>query len=328
MAKWIRRLAIPIILGWIALIVVLNVTVPQLEVVGQMRSVSMTPDEAPSVIAMKRVGEVFEEFDSDSSAMIVLEGDQPLGEDAHRFYDDMVDKLEADTKHVEHVQDFWGDPLTGAGAQSDDGKATYVQVYLAGNMGEALANESVNAVQNLVDGLPPPPGVKVFVTGGSALAADQQIAGDRSVKIIEIVTFGVIILMLLLVYRSIVTVLLVLVMVVLELSATRGVVAFLGYHDIIGLSTFATNLLVTLAIAAATDYAIFLIGRYQEARTIGEDRESAYYTMFHGTAHVVLGSGMTIAGATFCLSLHPAAVLPVAGRPARGRHGRRGASPR
>ena len=78
--------------------------------------------------------------------------------------------------------------------------------------------------------------------------------------------------------------------------------AFLGYHEIIGLSTFATNLLVTLAIAAATDYAIFLIGRYQEARGAGEDRESAYYTMFRGTAHVVLGSGLTIAGATFCLS--------------------------
>jgi RND superfamily putative drug exporter len=90
--------------------------------------------------------------------------------------------------------------------------------------------------------------------------------------------------------------------VVLTLSATRGVVAFLGYHELIGLSTFATNLLVTLAIAASTDYAIFLIGRYQEARTLGEDRESAFYTMFHGTAHVVLGSGMTIAGATFCLS--------------------------
>ena len=63
LAKWIRRLAIPIILGWIALIAVLNVTVPQLEVVGQMRSVSMSPKEAPSVIAMKRVGKVFEEFE-------------------------------------------------------------------------------------------------------------------------------------------------------------------------------------------------------------------------------------------------------------------------
>ena len=301
-AKWIRRLAVPIIVGWIALVGVLNFAVPQLEVVGEMRSVSMSPKEAPSVAAMTRVGKVFQEFDSDSSAMIVLEGDQPLGEDAHRFYDNMIRKLEADTKHVEHIQDFWGDPLTRAGAQSQDGKAAYVQVYLAGNMGETLSNESVTAVQKLVAGLSPPAGVKVFVTGGSALQADQQIAGNSSVRIIEFATIIVIITMLLFFYRSIVTVLLVLTMLVLGLTATRGVVAFLGYHELIGLSTFATQLLVTLAIAATTDYAIFLIGRYQEARTVGEDRESAFHTMFRGTAHVVLASGMTIAGATFCLS--------------------------
>ncbi|BBX91892.1 membrane protein [Mycolicibacterium boenickei] len=291
------------IVGWIALLAYLSATVPPLEVVGQMRSVSMSPSDAPSVIAMKRVGTVFDEFHSDSSAMIVLEaqGDGKLDDAAHRFYNDMVDKLEADKKHVEHVQDFWGDPLTEAGAQSNDGKATYVQVYLAGNMGEALANESVEAVQKLIAGLSPPPGLKVYVTGPTALAADQQISGDRSVKIIEGVTFAVIITMLLLVYRSIITVILVLLMVVIELSAARAVVAFLGYHELIGLSTFATQLLVTLAIAASTDYAIFLIGRYQEARSVGEDREQAYYTMFHGTAHVVLGSGMTIAGATLCL---------------------------
>jgi RND superfamily putative drug exporter len=214
----------------------------------------------------------------------------------------MIAKLRADSRHVQHIQDFWGDPLTRAGAQSEDGLAAYVQVYLAGNMGETLGNESVAAVKDIVGGLSPPPGVKVFVTGGPALQADQQEAGDASVRIIELVTVGVIILMLLFFYRSIVTVLLVLTMLVLGLLVTRGVVAFLGYHDLIGLSTFATQLLVTLAIAATTDYAIFLIGRYQEARTVGEDRESAYYTMFRGTAHVVLGSGMTIAGATFCLS--------------------------
>jgi RND superfamily putative drug exporter len=116
------------------------------------------------------------------------------------------------------------------------------------------------------------------------------------------VTIGVIFLMLLLVYRSIVTVILVLAMVFMELAAARGIVAFLGYHDLIGLSTFAVNLLTTLAIAAGTDYAIFLVGRYHEARQAGEHRETAFYTMYHGTAHVILGSGLTIAGATYCLS--------------------------
>ncbi|UXA15882.1 RND family transporter [Mycobacterium sp. SMC-4] len=301
-ARAIRTFAVPIILGWIVLIAVLNISVPQLEAVGEMRAVSMSPKDAPSMISMHRVGELFEEGDSDSSVMIVFEGDEPLGEAAHAWYDELVERLEADTTHVQSVQDFWSDPLTASGSQSNDGKAAYVQVKLAGNQGEALANQSVEAVQDIVAGLEPPPGVRAYVTGPAALAADQHIAGDRSVRTIEMVTFAVIFVMLMLVYRSIVTVLITLVMVVLSLTTARGVVAFLGYHEIIGLSTFATNLLVTLAIAAATDYAIFLTGRYQEARTNGEDKETAYYTMFHGTAHVVLGSGLTIAGATFCLS--------------------------
>ncbi|HUH68037.1 MAG TPA: MMPL family transporter [Mycobacterium sp.] len=299
--RMIHRLAIPIILAWVAITVILNVVVPQLDVVGQMRTVSMSPKDAPSMIAMKRVGQDFHEFKSDSSAMIVLEGEQPLGDAAHHFYNQLVKKLRADTKHVENVQDFWSDPLTAAGSQSPDGKAAYVQVYLAGNQGESLANESVESVQKIIKDTPPPPGVKVYATGAAPLLADQHIAGDRSLKLITALTFVVIIIMLLGVYRSIVTVLLVLAMVFLELAAARGVVAFLGYYNIIGLSTFATNLLVMLAIAASTDYAIFLLGRYQEARTVGEDRESAFYTMYRGTGHVILGSGLTIAGATFCL---------------------------
>ena len=299
--RWIRRLAVPIILAWVAVTVALNVIVPQLDEVGRLRAVSMSPKDAPSMIAMTRIGTVFEEFKSDSSAMVVLEADHSLGDDAHRYYDELVAKMRADTEHVEHIQDFWSDPLTAAGSQSPDGRAAYVQVYLAGNMGETLANESVDAVRKIIDETPAPDGVRAYVTGPGPLNADQHIAGDRSLQLITALTFVVIITMLLFFYRSIATVLLVLAMVVFELAAARGVVAFLGFHKIIGLSTFAVNLLVTLAIAASTDYAIFLLGRYQEARAIGEDKKSAFYTMYRGTAHVILGSGLTIAGATFCL---------------------------
>ena len=48
-AKWVRTLALPIIIGWVVVIGFLNVSVPQLEEVGQMRSVSMSPSNAPSV---------------------------------------------------------------------------------------------------------------------------------------------------------------------------------------------------------------------------------------------------------------------------------------
>ena len=248
-AKWVRTLALPIIIGWVVIIGFLNVSVPQLEEVGQMRSVSMSPSNAPSVIATKRVGTVFEEFTSDSSIMIVLEADHKLDEADRDFYKAMIAKLETDPIHVQHIQDFWGDPLTASGAQSADGQSTYVQVYTAGNQGEALANESIEAVQDIVYGMQAPPGLKVYVTGPAALQADQQIAGDRSMRMIEALTFTVIIVMLLLIYRSFITMLVTIVMVMFSLLAARGVVAFLGYHEIIGLSTFATSLLVTLAIA-------------------------------------------------------------------------------
>ncbi|OBJ06163.1 hypothetical protein A5624_01575 [Mycobacterium sp. 1482292.6] len=299
--RTIRVLAVPIILAWVAVVVVLNTVVPQLEVVGKTRAVSMSPNDAPSMIATKRVGKVFHEYDTSSSVMIVLEGDKPLGADAHQFYDRVVRELRADPKHIQHVQDFWGDSFTAAAAQSVDGKAAYVQVYIAGDQGEALANESVEAVRHVIASVPAPAGVKAYVTGPAAMSADQNETGDKSMQVITLLTFAVIITMLLLVYRSVVTVGIVLVMVLLELAGARGLVAFLGYFKVFGLTTFATNLVVTLAIAAATDYAIFLIGRYQEARRLGEDREAAYYSMFHGTAHVVLASGMTIAGAAFCL---------------------------
>ena len=93
-----------------------------------------------------------------------------------------------------------------------------------------------------------------------------------------------------------------LVMVLFELAASRGIVAVLGYYRIIELSTFAVNLLVLMAIAAGTDYAIFILGRFHEARYAGQDRLTAFTTMYHGTAHIILGSGLTIAGAVMCLT--------------------------
>jgi RND superfamily putative drug exporter len=301
-ARTVHKFALLIVLGWIAMVVCLSMFVPDLEKVGKEHTVPMSPKEAASMQATQRVGKVFNEFESDSAVMVVLEGSQPLGDDAHHYYDALIKKLEADTKHVEHVQDFWGDPLTAAGSQSTDGKAAYVQVYLRGNQGETKANESVRSVRKLVDDMSPPPGLKVYVTGAAALTADQSAAGEKGVILVTLLTFVVIIVMLLWVYRSIVTVFITLLMVVLELFAARQVVAFLADNDIIGLSTFAVNLLVLMVIAASTDYAIFVLGRYQEARSLGEDREEAFFTMFHGTAHVVLGSGLTIAGAMYCLS--------------------------
>lgn len=299
----IRIFAVPIILGWVLVTVVVNVAVPKLEVVGEAHSAPMAPMDAPSMQSMSRLGHNFREFDSNSTIMVVLEGDQPLGDAAHHYYDDIVRQLRADPKHVEHIQDFWSERLTAAGVQSADAKGAYVMLNLAGNQGTTQANNSVEAVRDVVKRTPAPPGVKAYVTGPAALSDDMHVIGNASLAKITLFTLGAIAIMLLLVYRSIVTTLIQLFMTFIALACSRGVVAVLAYNDVFGLTTFAANILTMLAIAAGTDYGIFLIGRYQEARRAGEDREQAYYTTFKGVAPVILGSGLTIAGAVYCLSL-------------------------
>jgi RND superfamily putative drug exporter len=63
-----------IVLGCIGLVVVLSAFVPPLDEVGKAHTVSMSPNQAGSMQAMKRVGKVFDEFDTDSAIMIVLVG--------------------------------------------------------------------------------------------------------------------------------------------------------------------------------------------------------------------------------------------------------------
>ena len=309
-ARTVRRLSVPIILAWLGIMAFLTMGVPPLEQVAQEHSMSLYPTDAPYFKAFNRMNADFKQSDSagkqsdvDSTpAMIVLEGQQALGDDAHKFYDRLIEQFTADRVHVRHVQNFWGDELTRAAAQSSDGKAAYVQVELAGKQGQTLGNESVEALRRVVDRTPAPPGVKAYVTGPAAIAADMGHSGDKTLTTVTVVSLLVILATLLFVYRSIVTAIISLVLVGIELQLARGAVAFLGHHDVIGFNTFASNLLVSLVIAAGTDYAIFFIGRYQEARQAGEDKETAYYTTFGGVAKVVVASGLTIAGALFCLS--------------------------
>ncbi len=299
--RTIRRFAPLIILAWLGLLFVLSATIPPLQEVAKGHSVSLDPVDAPSYKALQRIGERFTQPKNTSVAMVVLESDQPLGDEARAYYKNLVQKFKDDPKHVRHIQDFWGDDLTKGAAQSADGKAVYVQLYLAGNSGESLAAESLAAVHNIVDQTARPPGLKTYVTGPAAVASDISNTGNSSQPMIMAVTAAVLLIVLLIIYRSITTVILLLLVVGIQFQVAEAVIAFLGHHGLIGLTTVAINLVTSLVIAAGTDYGIFFIGRYQEARQAGEDRESAFYTSYSGVAKVVLASGSTIAGAIFCL---------------------------
>ncbi|GAB5905401.1 RND family transporter [Mycobacteroides chelonae] len=301
--RMVRVLAVPIIVFWAFLAVTTNTFVPQVEKVAEELAGPMIPHYAPSQRAMLQIGEKFQESTSTSLTMVVLESqDRMLGDEDHRYYDDLMQRFKDDTEHVQYVMDLWGKSITSAGAQSIDGKSTYVLLRLAGDIGQMQANESVRAVREIVEKQTPPTGLTVYVSGPAPLAGDTLDIANSSLNNITIITIILIIVMLLLVYRSFSTLLLPLAGVLIEMLVTKGVIATLGHLGYIELSSFAVNIVVSLTLGAGTDYGIFLLGRYHEARYAGQSREDAYYTAYRGVAPVVIGSGLTIAGACYCLS--------------------------
>lgn len=300
--RMVRIFAIPIIAFWALLAVSTNTFMPQVERVAEELAGPVVPHYAPSQRALLSIGAKFHESDSTSLAMIVLEGNRPLGDVDHQYYDDLMRRFKQDRKHVQYAMDLWGKPITAAGAQSLDGKCAYVLLRLAGDIGQMQANESVAAVRDIVAKDTPPPGLKVYVSGAAPLASDTVATANSSLNNITIVTIFLIIAMLLLVYRSIITMFVPLAGVLFEMLVAKGVIATLGHLGYIELSSFAVNIVVALTLGAGTDYGIFLMGRYHEARHDGEGREQAFYTAYKSVTPVILGSGLTIAGACYCLT--------------------------
>src|SRR5246127_2102463 len=300
--RMVRVLAIPIILFWGLLAIATNTFMPQVENVAEELAGPQVPHYAPSQRALLHIGEKFHESNSTSLAMVVWEANGPLGDVDHTYYDELMRRLERDTKHVQYVMDLWGKPITAAGAQSVDGKATYVLLRLGGDIGQMEANESVDAVRNIVAKDTPPPGLKVYVSGAAPLASDTLTIANSSLNDITIVTIFLIVGMLFLVYRSVSTLAVPLYGVLFELLVAKGVISTLGHLGYLELSSFAVNIVVALTLGAGTDYGIFLMGRYHEARQAGQDREEAFYTAYRGVTPLIIGSGLTIAGACYCLS--------------------------
>lgn len=157
-AKMIRKYSILVVLAWVAFTVVINVVVPQLEPVTDANQGPLVPLDAPSSKALIHIGESFQESDSNSLAMVILEGDHKLNDADHKFYDVLASKLENDKKHVQYVMNLWGQGTTAAGVQSSDGQAAYTLVRVAGDQGSTVSDESIRAVRELVGEVQPPTG--------------------------------------------------------------------------------------------------------------------------------------------------------------------------
>ncbi|HEY6648062.1 MAG TPA: RND family transporter, partial [Mycobacterium sp.] len=186
---------------------------------------------------------------------------------------------------------------------------------LSGMIGTSQATDSVGAVRDTVARLGPPRGLRVYVTGPGATIADEFTAIDRQMLGITAATVGLILLLLLIVYRSPVGAAIPLFSVGLAIAVARPIVAALGEAGLVEVSLFSVALLAAMLLGAGTDYAIFLIGRYHEGRRSGTQWRDSLVGAYRGVAPVIAGSALTIAGALTCLSMAHVAVFRSTGIP-------------
>ncbi|WP_232003601.1 efflux RND transporter permease subunit, partial [Mycobacterium sp. 1465703.0] len=300
-ARLTARYAVVIVGLWLLAAAIANLAVPQLERVVDAHARSFMPPGAPSAVAASRAAQLFNQTPSNNFVYVVLERDQRLTPTDRQFYDAMTTSLGSDQRHVYAVTDLWSQPATAAGAQSADGKAVSVMVRLAGMLGTAQARDSVNAVRGTVQKFAPPPGLEVHVTGPGATIVDEFSAIDRQMLGITAATIGLILLLLLVVYRSPIAAAIPLISVGVALTLARAVVAALGQANMVEVSLFSVALMAAMTLGAGTDYAIFLVGRYHEGRRHGIAPAQALTQAYRSIAPVVIGSALTVSVALACL---------------------------
>ncbi|OBH62905.1 RND family transporter [Mycobacterium sp. E2479] len=315
LARLTSRYAVLVAGLWVLAAGIANVAVPQLERVVDSHARSFMPTGAPSAVAAARAARLFNQTPSNNFVYVVLERNQRLAPQDRRFYDALTTSLGSDRRHVYAVTDLWSQQATAAGAQSPDGKAVSVMVRLAGMLGTAQARDSVNAVRGAVQKLSPPPGLVVHVTGPGATIVDEFSAIDRQMLKITGATIGLILLLLLVVYRSPIPAAIPLISVGLALALARAVVAALGQANVVEVSLFSVALMAAMTLGAGTDYAIFLVGRYHEGRRRGVAPTQALTQAYRSIAPVVIGSALTVSVALACLVFAKVGAFRSAGLP-------------
>ncbi len=314
-ARFCSRFAVLIIGLWVLAAAAGNLLVPQVETTAHIHARGFLPADAPVNLAGVQMDQQFHDGSGGNLNYLVLEGDHALGIPERAYYDRLLSTLRADTADVDSVMDLWSDPVTASGAQSTDGKAVYTMLRIRGELGAAKANAALDAVRRIVADAPAPPGLHAYVTGPGATIADELSAIDKQMLMITGVTVVLIAVLLFVVYRSVVTAAIPLLTVGLGLGVARGFVAFLGERDLIEVSIFSVSLLAAMVLGAATDYGIFLLGRYYEQRRAGVDHEDALVIANRSVAPVIAASGLTIAAALSCLLFAQVGMLRSAGLP-------------
>ncbi|WAC93228.1 RND family transporter [Mycobacterium sp. Aquia_213] len=285
---------------WVAVAVALPLTLPSLSEMAEKHPLAILPSDAPSSVTAREMTKAFHESGSEDLLLVVLTDDKGLGPADEAAYRKLVDTLRQDTRDVVMVQDFISTPPLRSVVTSKDHKAWVIPVGVAGELGTpqsyAAFNRISDVVKHSVAGTP----LTVTLTGPAATVADLTVAGDKDRLPIELAIAVLVLIVLLVIYRSAVTMLLPLLTIGISLVIAQAVVA--GYSQLTGSGVSNQSIVFLSAImaGAGTDYAVFLISRYHDYLRSGADFDQAIKRAMISIGKVIGASAATV-GITFLL---------------------------
>jgi RND superfamily putative drug exporter len=144
-------------------------------------------------------------------------------------------------------------------------------------------------------------GVEVHLAGYGGQAADSAEAFEGIDTTLVLATLSVVIIILLITYRSPVLWLLPIISVVFAFVVSGGVVYLLAKYAGLTVNGQTQAILPILVIGAGTDYALLLTARYREELRRHENRHEAMAFALHRAAPAILASASTVAVGMLCL---------------------------
>ncbi|MDL2080273.1 MMPL family transporter [Streptomyces sp. GXMU-J15] len=137
-------------------------------------------------------------------------------------------------------------------------------------------------------------GLAVHITGPGGTSADFAEAFEGIDSTLLFAAMAVVIVMLLITYRSPTLLLVPLISVITALFTAQALVYLLAEHAGLTVNGQSAGILLVLVFGAGTDYALLLVARYREELRAHEDRHEAMARALHRAGPAVIASGATV----------------------------------
>ncbi len=279
---------------WVALAAVLSVTLSPLTQVIRERTEEILPRDAPVMVASSQMTAAFREPDSQNMALVVLTDEQGLTPADEGVYRRLVDRLRTDARDVASVHDFIATPALRDVMTSKDHKAWFIPVGVAGQLGSPRSNEAYSRIAETARETVSGSTLTANMTGIAATVSELADIGERDMRVIEITTIAMVLLILFVVYRNVVTMLLPLLTIGVSLVSAQQVVSGLAGVGL-GISQQTVVFMTAMMVGAGVDYAVFLISRYHENLRRGMAPDAAVAAAITSIGKVVAASAATVA---------------------------------